>query len=37
MRLCGWDIPGALLNLDLGAIGKGYALEKAAGFFALGN
>lgn len=27
------DIPDATLDLDLGAIGKGYALEKAAGIF----
>ncbi|MCX8161202.1 MAG: FAD:protein FMN transferase, partial [Candidatus Saccharicenans sp.] len=27
------DIAGARLDLDLGAVGKGYALEKAAGVF----
>lgn len=27
------DVPGAELDLDPGAIGKGYALEKAAGIF----
>lgn len=28
------DIPGTVLDLDLGAIGKGYALEKASRIFA---